>query len=121
MLVPSRNFLVEKFTRKFSIDDHFSNIRFRPSLGFLLTLISIIFIFVQQKAWSKSAGWHGVFGILVLCISAIETIFGIFRPEKDSSWRPAFRYMHTFVGYLCYIFAVIAIGFGIQMPVSGYF
>jgi len=83
----------------------------------LVTLISIIVIFVDRGGWSNSAGTHAITGILTFILCLANPIIAFFRPDKTSENRYLFKLGHGFVGYSCFILATTTIFLGMDLVV----
>ena len=57
----------------------------------VITLISVITIFISRKGWSQSAGAHGIVGLVTFILMFAQPIMAYFRPEKISSNRLYFN------------------------------
>ena len=53
--------------------------------------------------------YHPLVGLTVLIIAFIQPVIAFFRPGKDASTRPMFKFVHTLLGYSAIIMAVISI------------
>ena len=56
----------------------------------LVTLISIIVIFVDRGGWSNSAGTHAITGILTFILCFANPVIAFFRPDKTSGTIPEY-------------------------------
>ena len=63
----------------------------------VITLISVITIFISRKGWSQSAGAHGIVGLVTVILMFAQPIMAYFRPEKISSNRLYFNIGADFI------------------------
>ena len=61
------------------------------SLVVLITTIAIITIFASRGGWSRSAGAHGIVGIITFVLMFAQPIMAFFRPDKMASNRLYFN------------------------------
>ncbi|KAL9950259.1 hypothetical protein ACROYT_G042734 [Oculina patagonica] len=85
-------------------------------LTVLVTIISIIIIFVHAGRWTKEAGAHPVTGIIVLVLAVIQPIMALFRPHPGEANRYIFNWAHRGVGLSALIMAVVTVFLGIRLP-----
>ena len=57
----------------------------------LMTTVSIITIFISRGGWSRSAGAHGIVGLVTFCLMFVQPIMAYFRPDKIDSNRIYFN------------------------------
>ncbi|CAK7338964.1 unnamed protein product [Dovyalis caffra] len=58
---------------------------------------------------------HKIIGIVLFCLAMVQVLAGLFRPNKDSKYRPFFKWFHCLVGFSTLILSAsnIFVGFGI--------
>ena len=79
-------------------------------MAVIFSLAGIIPILIDKGlAPITSKKYHPVVGLTVLIIAFLQPIMAYFRPGKDHKLRPAFKYVHTGLGYVSIILATVSI------------
>ncbi|XP_041357894.1 putative ferric-chelate reductase 1 [Gigantopelta aegis] len=88
-------------------------------LGFLVTG-AFILIFVEAQGMSDISfvdfrNMHPVIGIIVMGLTTVQILLGLFRPNSSSKNRPVFNWAHWCVGIISHILAVGNIILGVNL------
>ncbi|CAB3984117.1 Hypothetical predicted protein [Paramuricea clavata] len=84
-------------------------------LAVVMTIIAIIIIFVDKEGWSKGAGDHATFGIIVLVLAIIQPTIAFFRPHPNEPRRPIFNWFHRIIALILVIFVVVTLFKGTEL------
>jgi len=82
------------------------------SLVVLVTTIAIITIFASRGGWSRSAGAHGIVGIITFVVMFAQPVMAYFRPDKMASNRLYFNIAHHGFGYILVALSITTIFLG---------
>lgn len=67
-----------------------------------LMIVGFVMIFVEINGWSKSAGAHGILGVITTVLAFIQTTGAVFRPHPGDRKRPFFNWGHWLGGNLAH-------------------
>ncbi|KAL8582124.1 hypothetical protein ACOMHN_004043 [Nucella lapillus] len=89
----------------------------------VLTLFGFIIIFVEAQGLSEISTrefqkLHPVMGILITIFTAVQIVFGIFRPSSTSKNRPVYNWGHWLLGFSCHILSIFNMGLGLKLRKS---
>lgn len=82
-------------------------------LTFILTIASVIIIFVEIGEWRTSV--HAVTGIIVTAFVVFQPIGAVFRPAPTSKNRPIFNFLHFSFGNITHVLAFITIFYAVPL------
>lgn len=82
-------------------------------LTFVLTIASVIIIFVEIGEWRTSV--HSLCGIIVTTFVILQPLGAVFRPDPTSKHRPVFNFLHLSFGNITHILAIITIFFAVPL------
>ena len=102
-----------KSKTEFWYDIHF----YCNSTSGLLTIISLLCIFLDAKEWAGNWDWmnnHCYYGMMVFLLLCINIVLGFARPSGNDARRKNFNYIHGTVGVLCLIFSWMTIEQGLD-------
>ncbi|XP_068728109.1 ferric-chelate reductase 1-like isoform X3 [Montipora capricornis] len=88
-------------------------------LTVVLTIISVILVFVDVGGWSYGAGAHSYTGIIVVLLAVIQPIIALFRPSPGDEKRYIFNWAHRGVGLSSLLVAVVTVFLGIRLDGAG--
>lgn len=88
-------------------------------LTVVLTIISVILVFVDVGGWSYGAGAHSYTGIIVVLLAVIQPIMALFRPSPGDEKRYIFNWAHRGVGLSSLLVAVVTVFLGIRLDGAG--
>lgn len=88
--------------------------RMNMALCYCFTAIGFVIIFVESKKISVDFKLHAILGIIATILATINVIGGIFRPDRDSSMRVAFNWMHRISGIVSATLSVICMITGLS-------
>ncbi|CAF0731294.1 unnamed protein product, partial [Brachionus calyciflorus] len=81
-------------------------------IAFLVVLAQLDWKWVDAEN-NETAMAHSIFGIIVISISFLQIIMGLFRPDKDAKFRPVFNWTHRITGISLFILAIVSIYLGV--------
>lgn len=85
-------------------------------LTMLLTISSIIIIFIEYGKWRATV--HAVTGLAVIGLMVLQSIVAIFRPSATSDNRPVFNSIHFFLGNATHVLAIVAIFYAVPLAAA---
>lgn len=84
---------------------------------FIITAASFVLIFVKVDGLTDDAEIHAYIGIAVMSAAVLQLLGGLLRPDPKHKLRPAFNWLHWFLGKTTHLLSAVALFFAFNAPI----